>query len=60
MVPEPIHPHQCGNHHKIAVEWNRIRRADHNRQRLSGGQYNTDVVDSSGNIYIADYNNGNM
>jgi sugar lactone lactonase YvrE len=27
---------------------------------LSGGKYNTDVVDSSGNIYIADYNNGNI
>jgi hypothetical protein len=27
---------------------------------LSGGQYNTDVVDSSGNIYIADYNLGNL
>ena len=27
---------------------------------LSGGKYNTDVVDSSGNIYVADYNNGNV
>jgi sugar lactone lactonase YvrE len=27
---------------------------------LSGGKYNTDVVDSSGNIYIADYDNGNI
>jgi hypothetical protein len=27
---------------------------------LSGGQYNTDFVDASGNIYIADYNSGNI
>jgi large repetitive protein len=26
---------------------------------LSGGQYSTDVVDGSGNIYVADYNYGN-